>query len=370
ALAPTEIQLLTNNVVPGLAAPAIPLNSPVSLAAGTRLDVNGYLATVTNLTGSGTVNHSINGSILAANYGADATFNGVITNTPAVGTLTFIKTGPGTMTVGSGGLIANNTVVGRDGKLTFSGTGLLTTNGAANTVRIGEGVGRAILDIPPGTTNVIFNLVLGGEIAGGRPTSGGGAGVVYNRGTYINYGSVGVGAFAIGNATGGTTPANNAYGYFLNDTPNLTALGESGIGGQLGGDGVFEVKQGTVNFTNWITMGRLDATYSTLTTPASQRSLMLIRNGTVNGPNFVSEDRWNWQGTVINFYTVMDIGAGGILDSLGINHNINMGNDNDPTAISILTIDNGGLARVNNINAGAVNPNCTVNFNGATLAPM
>jgi fibronectin-binding autotransporter adhesin len=355
-----EVQMLTNNIVPGVAAPAIPLNSPVSVAAGAKLDANGYYATVTNLAGPGIVDSVISGGYIAANYGADTVFNGVITNTGA-STLNFYKTGSGTMT--NAGLIAANNVVVRQGTLTLSGSGLITTNGANNTITVADGTERAILDIPSGSTVVARNLVLGGISASAN--GGGGAGAVYNRGTYRNFGNTGTGAFALGNATGGANPANNGYGYFLLDSATSLNLGESGVGGLAGGDGVFEVKSGTANFTNWITLSRCQGTVS----GQQQRSLMLVRGGTVNGPNFNNEDRWNWSGSTIGFYTVMDIGAGGSLDSLGTLHNINMGNDNNVNAISILTVDNGGFLRVNNINSGAANPNCTVNFNNAILAP-
>ena len=356
----TEIQMLTNNIVPGAAAPAIPLNSPVSIAAGAKLDANGYSATVTNLTGPGIVDSVLSGGYIAADYGADTVFNGVITNTGA-STLNFYKTGSGTMT--NAGLIAANNIVVRQGTLTLSGSGLITTNGANNTITVADGTERAILDIPSGSTVVARNLVLGGISASAN--GGGGAGVVYNRGTYRNFGNTGTGAFALGNATGGATPSNNGYGYFLQDSAISLNVGESGVGGLAGGDGVFEVKSGTANFTNWITMGRCQGTVS----GQQQRSLFLVRGGTVNGPNFNNEDRWNWSGSTIGFYTVMDISVGGSLDSLGTLHNINMGNDNNVNATSILTVDNGGFLRVNNINAGAANPNCTVNFNNAILAP-
>lgn len=356
-----EIKSLTNNVVPGVAAPAIPLTSPVTVASGAKLDVNGYSATVTNLTLSGTVDSAINGGYLGTWFNVDTTANGLITNMPAVGTLNFYKLGPNKLTIA--GLMANNNTVVRQGTLTMSGSGLITTNGANNTITVADGTQRAILDIPSGTTVVARNLVLGGISASAN--GGGAAGAVYNRGTFLNYGNTGTGAFAIGNATGGAGDTNNGYGYFLNDSAVTLALGESGVGGLGGGDGVFEVKSGTANFTNWITLGRCQGTVA----GQQQRSLMLIRGGTVNGPNFNNEDRWNWSGSTINFYTVMDVGAGGALGSLGTLHNILMGGDNNANATSILTIDNGGFVQVNNINASQVNPVCTVNFNNAVVAP-
>ena len=153
--------------------------------------------------------------------------------------MNFYKTGSGKLTIA--GLLAANNVVVRQGSLTMSGSGSITTNGANNTITVADGTEKAILDIPSGSKVVARNLVLGGISASAN--GGGGAGAVYNRGTYLNFGNTGTGAFALGNATGGAGSTNNGYGYFLQDSATPLNLGESGVGGIAGGDGVFRATE-------------------------------------------------------------------------------------------------------------------------------
>jgi autotransporter-associated beta strand protein len=365
-LSASEVQLLTNNVVPGLAAPAIPLNSPVSIAAGAKLDMNSYAATVTNLTDNGVVDTSVNGGYLGANFGSDATLNGIVTN--SAGTLNFYKLGPGKLTVA--GLTANNNTVIRQGTVTLSGSGMISSNGANNTIVVADSSANAILDIPNGSTVIARSLVVGGLSA--RGSGSGQAGAVYNRGTYLNFGNTGTGVFAIGNSTGGAAPTNNGYGYFLQDSATSLNLGETGIGGLNGGDGVFELKSGTANFTNWLTLGRCDQTL-----PGSfQHSLMLIRNGTVFGPSRQTTGdgvRFNWSGAGITEISVLDIGSGGKLGSLTASAvfgaNVNLNNSNDGNSTAMITVSGGGSLEVFNVYSFNTAPLSVINLNNGTLSP-
>jgi hypothetical protein len=144
----------------------------------------------------------------------------------------------------SGGAYMTHTV--NDSATLQVGSGATGSNARA---RIGIN-GRQVIKSTSPTATVTFGQAHFGD-GGGSATATNGAGAFYNRGVFNLMSGASTDHFAIGAASGGTNPVYNAYGYYLNDTTTLVGLKEIGVGGAGGGDGVLEVKQGTVNVTNW-----------------------------------------------------------------------------------------------------------------------
>lgn len=232
----------------------------------------------------------------------------------------------------------------------------LTNSGTGNaTLRIAS-AGRGVLRLNSPTATVsVWRMAFG--------WSAGSAGAFYNRGTFLLNSGAAVEHFPIGAGSGGATPANNAYGYYLHDSPVLAGLKEIGVGGSGGGNGVLEVKSGTVHVTNWITICRSGGT----TVGAEQTALLLVRGGTINAPNS-EQFRYLWSGSGMTEYGYVDVGAGGKIGSLGPNSAIDLAQSANALSTAVLTIGNGGRAEVGRIFAAQTAPNTVVNFNGATLS--
>jgi autotransporter-associated beta strand protein len=196
-------------------------------------------------------------------------------------------------------------------------------------------------------------------------TGAGGAGAFYNRGVFILYSPANINHFAIGNASGGATPANNSFGYYLHDSLTPVGLNEIGVGGSGGGDGVLEVRQGTVNITNWITLSRRDSAAA----GALQHSLLLIRNGTVNGPN-ADNFRLGWAGATTEEYSVVDVGTGGRIGNLGPLLQLDLAQANNALNVGIATLGGGATAELRAIFGRTANPLTVLNLNGCTLSPV
>ena len=243
---------------------------------------------------------------------------------------------------------------------------LRTGNGVGGQVaraRVGIG-GRAVIKSTSPTASIIFGQTHFGDQAGGAGVWAG-SGVVYNRGIFRVTSVASTDHFAIGNASGGTTVTNNAYGYYLNDSATPVGLNEIGIGGAGGGDGVLEVAQGTVTMTNWITVCRSGGT----TVGSAQTALLLIRNGTVNAPN-VEQFRYIWSGSGISEYGYVDVGSGGKIGSVnGPNSGIDLAQSANALAVSTLTLGAGSTLEIGRIYGANAAPLCSVNFNGATVIP-
>jgi autotransporter-associated beta strand protein len=292
------------------------------------------------------------GPVRLDDNGQTISLSGVVDNSNTGG---LVKLGGGTITLGGVNTYSGSTTV-RQGALKV--TGSVTNLVSGTMMQVADFTNSAALNIPSGGKVMALSLLLGNS------ASGGSAGAVYNAGSFINNGAAGASAFAVGNASGGAAPSKNAYGYFLNTASSL-GLGETGIGGYNGGDGVFEVASGTVNVTNWITLGRSGGTPS----GASQSSLMLIRNGTVKGPN-AAQDTFNWSGNTLAQRSVMEVGQGGALGSLGTAHTLNLGSGTNANATGILTVAGGGVVSVASIFAAQTNSTCIVNVNNGTLSPL
>ena len=222
--------------------------------------------------------------------------------------------------------------------------------------RVGIG-GRAVIKSTSATAKIIFGQMHMGDQVGGAGVLAG-SGAVYNRGIFTNTSPASTDHFSIGSAGGTAVPTNNGYGYFLNDSATPITLNEIGIGGAGNGDGVLEIRQGTININNWITLTRGQST----TAGAQQSGLLMIRNGTMVGPN-ANQDYMIQSASGISQFAVMDIGAGGKLGSAGTAHQLNLANANNALSSGTLTLSGGGIIEITSVYAGTANPLACVNFN-------
>ncbi len=270
----------------------------------------------------------------------------------------------------------NNNAAGNDNFSESAGAFLIHNVNDSATLRCGSGVagqvsrarvgiaGRAIIRSTSPTAAIVFGQMHLGDAAGGAGIFAG-AGAVYNRGLFTNNSPASTDHFSVGSAGGTAVPTNNGYGYFLHDSASPITLNEIGIGGAGNGDGVLEIRQGTININNWITITRGQST----TAGAQQSGLLMIRNGTMVGPA-ANQDYMIQSGSGISQYAVMDIGAGGKLGSASAAHQMNLANANNALSFGTLTLSGGGAVEITSIFAGNAAPLTCVNFNNGTLKAM
>ncbi len=283
---------------------------------------------------------------------ATASYSGALSGTGAL-----VKSGAGVQTLSGACTYTGNTTV-NGGELVLSGSlacgaGVVTVNGGQLTLSGGlTTTGNLILGAAAGTGKVL--IANGGSASVNWVQLGNAAGAVsclLNRGALAVNGGANVGNFPLGNAVG-------AYGYYLHDTATPTTLHEVGIAGYGGGDGVLEVRSGALTIDTWITPNRGNPV-------AGQSALMLVQGGTLNTPNSVNfGSGWGANG---NQYGVFDIGAGGLLNGLGVNSTLNLNATAIASNTGVLTIHNGGVVELREVNAGQALPASIVNFNGGTL---
>jgi fibronectin-binding autotransporter adhesin len=239
---------------------------------------------------------------------------------------------------------------------TLNDSSTLIVGGGTNTsnARMRLGIaGRAVLKQTSPTGTVTFGQTHIGDAAGG-------AGAFYNRGIFSLMSGASVDHFSIGSASGALVPANNSFGYYLNDSTTLVGLKEIGVGGSGGGNGMLEVNQGTVNVTNWITICRFGTA-----TNYEQTAELLVRGGVVNAPN-VAQFSSIWSGSATQ-YAVVDVNSGGKIGSLGTASAVNLANSANANATSLLTVSSGGVLEVGRIFGGQAAPLTVVNLNGGIL---
>ena len=270
----------------------------------------------------------------------------------------------------------NNNATGNDNFAESLGSYLVHTVNDSAMLRCGSGVaginsrarvgiaGRSVIKSTSPTAAIVFGQMHLGDAVGGLGMPGG-AGAVYNRGLFTNTSAASTDHFSVGSAGGTAAPATNGYGYFLHDSATPITLNEIGIGGAGNGDGVLEIKQGTININNWITIARGQST----TAGAQQSGLLMIRNGTMVGPNF-NQNYMIQSGSGIAQQAVLDVGAGGKLGSAGANHQMNLANANNALSSGTVTLSGGGVIEITSIFAGQVNPLTSINFNNGTLKAM
>ena len=267
----------------------------------------------------------------------------------------------------------NNNAAGNDNFAETAGSFLIHNVNDSATLRCGSGVagqvsrarigigGRAIVRSTSATAAIIFGQMHMGDAAGGAGIFAG-AGAVYNRGLFTNNSPASTDHFSVGSAGGTAVPTNNGYGYFLHDSATPITLNEIGVGGAGNGDGVLEIRQGTININNWITIARGQST----TAGAQQSGLLMIRNGTMVGPN-AAQNYMIQSASGISQYAVMDIGAGGKLGSGGVNHTMNLANANNALSSGTLTLSGGGIIEIASIFGGTAGPLACINFNNGVL---
>jgi len=208
--------------------PALPATTNVVISAAGTLDLNGRLATISGLSGSGLVTNSNSASSILTvdNSGATSTFSGVIENPSGYVSLT--KAGAGTLilsgansysgvtTISSGtlsvGSIGNGGVAGNLGKasnaagnLVFDGGTLQYTGSTNSTNRnftISDG-NAAIIEIRPGGTNLTISGAGTEDGVGALTKTGAGTLTLAGSNIYSGDTTISGGTLQLGN--GGTT---------------------------------------------------------------------------------------------------------------------------------------------------------------------
>ena len=180
---------------------ALPSGTPVQIASGATLDLNGHTTAVSQLAGGGNV--ALGHASLAVNQSGNSTFSGAISGTGGLaksgsGVLTFTGTGTftGPTTVTGGGLKINGSIA--QSPVTVTGGGVLSGAGTVGNLTLGAG---GVLS--PGNSP--------GTLAAGNTIFGGGASTIWQ----------------INQATGGTAGGNPGWD-LVNISGSLTITATSG----------------------------------------------------------------------------------------------------------------------------------------------
>jgi autotransporter-associated beta strand protein len=145
------VQLGVANAIPGGAGKG-------EVTVGGALDLNANSAVLNGLSGSGTVDTVAGGTptLTLGSSGSTATFNGAIQNT--AGTLTVVKSGPGTQTLGGNNTYSGATTVS-GGTLKLANANALGTTAGGTTVATnatldlnGQAIGGEVLTLQSGAT--------------------------------------------------------------------------------------------------------------------------------------------------------------------------------------------------------------------------
>jgi autotransporter-associated beta strand protein len=233
---------------------------------------------------------------------------------------------------------------GSDTVIRLNGSSTLThTGGTGSRSRIGV-AGKALLNIASSTATVALNQVHFGAATGG-------AGAIWNRGTLTVASGASVDHFALGQAVG-------AYGYYLHDSATPLALQEIGIGGSGGGNGVFEVRSGSVSSQNWVTINRTNGANVV-------NSMLLLSGGTLVPPNIAGRF-YVAQNGAADEYALIDVGANSHIAG-SANSDINLQNTSRATHTTVLTVHDGGSVEVQRVFAAQAAGTSVVNLNGGKL---
>lgn len=318
-------------------------NATFTLNTGS-LTVNTWLA-VARGNGTGTVSSDLvlndGTQISTANLSVGYNVNNAA-NTPK-GSITL--NGTSSLSVSNGGdLFIVGESAGSDATIRLNGSSTLThTGGGGSRSRIGVG-GKALINIASPTATVALNQVHLG-------TTGTGAGAIWNRGTLTVSSGASTDHFALGQAPGG-------YGYYMHDSTTPLTLQEVGIGGAGGGNGVMEIRSGSVVTQQWVTMSRTNGANAV-------SSMLLLSGGTLTPNNAIDRFRVGNNGGA-GQYALIDVGSGSRIAG-GSNTDINLlftGNDEHRT---VLTVHDGGGVEALRIFAGNEAGSAVVNLNGGKL---
>jgi autotransporter-associated beta strand protein len=354
ALTLPEIQTLTamTNAPTGAVLPAVaPVMSPASplaIASGGTLNLNGYNQTNAGLSGAGTVDSTENGvaSTLSVSNTGTSFFSGSINNSGGTisnnAVLGLAKLGPGTQILGGADGFA--------GPVTLAnGTLVLTNNGTINI-----------------SSNNADNLLVG-------TVSNQSAAFYQYAGTSVSTTNNNLGDFQIGAVPGAAGYYNLSGGTITLANTNLGA--EFDVGGSSGGAGTFgqfDMSGGTINLPNVTT------TYFLANRGAvGESSVINLSGGTVQILNSTNPTWGNYDGFTINWaagsqtnVTTISGSAQLLTPSLTVKLNEGgsynaLGNAGNYTTLNL----NGGLLQTIGFTNGpaANNVHVNVNFNGGTL---
>ena len=227
-----------------------------------------------------------------------------------------------------------------------TGTVSVVENGVVSNalVFIAGDAGRGIVSLRDSGSLETLNLRMG-RLAGS-------AGAVYNRGKMILSGGASVDYFPMGQA-------DNSYGYYLHDTDVNVTLAEVGVGGSGGGDGVLEIRKGTLTVSPWLTMNRGNPTNG-------QSSAIIISGGTLRTSASWDNFRHGW-GANGDQYCHIDVGAGGAINGLGANSALDLNRLAIANNVGILTVHDGGVVELHDVFSAQTAGTSVINFDGGTF---
>lgn len=339
ALSQTEVNTIMNaSVGPNdTATYPIPVASSVSLAAGSKLDVNGSSPSLPSITGTGTVDTTLSGGVpnLVISNSSNVQFDGTATN--STGALALVKLGSGALTL-TGTNVYNGPTFVNAGTLNI--TGAFEPTAPANTVSI-DGVFNF-----SGSLLTNFNYIVG--------SASNFSGAFYQTAGISKQTQGGNGAnFQIGYASGST-------GYYYLGAAATNFCNEVGIGGEgnPSGNGLVDVNGGTFFDSGWVVLAR----GGNLQTPGIPQtgvlnvypgSLMTYAGGGI-------QCNWGSGGAQLSVINML----GGIVTNTSANITINLNQSGNSANSGILNLD-GGVIQAGWVSGGA--NGTRVNFNGGTL---
>ena len=244
----------------------LPVTTPVQIAGGAMLDLNGYASTIRSLAefgGSGglvtNTALSTSASLSLSLPGGSTAFSGALADSGAAGAISLDIAGSGTQTVSGNALLAgavnlNNSVV-----LNLSGNSALSGNvtiGSGATLNLNGPSYLSGIVQDHGTLNIANDLTVTGNGYFYVGVSAGTTGLVNQASGTVNLGKAGH-SLLLGNSGVGNVGIYNLLGGTLNATNNVTLGVNPGTGGTL------NVANGTLNALGVLDVGRSDGTANT-----------------------------------------------------------------------------------------------------------
>ncbi len=339
AISPTEVVNLMNTSSgpndSGSIYP-IPATSPVSLAAGTRLDLNGASPQLPAVTGTGTVD-TLSGGVptLVISNSSNVQFDGLATN--SAGALALLKLGSGALTLTGTNFYNGATIVDAG---TLNITGAFEPTAPANTMTI-----DSVFNFS-GTLLTNFNYIVG--------SSSNLSGAFYQTAGISKQSQAANGAnFQLGFGPG-------ALGYYYIGAGATNFCNEIGIGGENNpsGNGLVDVNGGTLFDSGWVVLarganGQLPGIPQTGVLNVYPGAFMTYAGGGI-------QCNWGSGGAQLSVINML----GGIVSNTVANLTINLNQSGNVANTGILNLD-GGIIQAGWVSGGA--NGTRVNFNGGTL---